>query len=62
MGYGKCSCGANLMPVWFTEEETEIEGGRMYKTGRKRTACSHLSCSNCLKNVCVDDSFDTSYR
>lgn len=60
--HGKCRCGGSLMPVWFTEEETEITGGRMCKTGRKRTACSHLTCSNCLRNECVDDSLDSPYR
>lgn len=60
--YGRCRCGGELMPVWFLEEELEIVGGVMVKTGRTRRACSHLTCSICLKNNCVDDSFDVPYR
>lgn len=57
--YGFCDrCGGTLIPVWFIEEETKIEHGNMYKTGRRRQACSHLVCGECLNNVCVDDSFD----
>lgn len=59
--YGKCSCGGSLFPVWFTEEETVIDGGRMFKTGRERKACSHLTCTKCLSNEGVDDSFDSPY-
>ena len=61
--YGVCSnCNANLMPVWFIEEETKIVGGRMYKTGRKRRAVSHLECPCCFKSVCVDDSFEEEWH
>lgn len=57
--YGICDyCGGELYPVWFTEEETNIEHGSMYKTGRRRRAVSHLVCEQCLKNFVVDDSFD----
>ena len=56
--YGNCECGYSLHPVWFTEEETKIENGRMSYTGRERKAVSSLSCSYCLKNYPVDDSFD----
>ena len=51
-------CGNKMNPVWFTEEETETEHGIMYKTGRKRMACSHLACEYCGHMECVDDSFD----
>lgn len=57
--YGVCSkCGANLEPVFFTEEETKTANGIMYKTGRIRHAVSHLECPNCLTKACVDDTFD----
>lgn len=57
--YGCChNCGADLEPVWFTEEETKVVGGTMIRTGRKRRAVSHLECSECLKKEPVDDSFD----
>lgn len=57
--FGKCDiCDADLEPIWFEEEETKVEHGCMYKTGRKRTACSHLVCPYCLKNFAVDDTFD----
>lgn len=60
--YGQCEqCGADLKPIWFTEEEYQIIGGISIKTGRKRRACSHLVCPDCLKNYCVDDSFDGPY-
>lgn len=52
--FGKCKCGGNLQPVYFMEEE-RIKG---VKTGRKRSAVSHLVCEDCLRNECVDDSFD----
>lgn len=60
--YGSCACGGDLLPVWFTEEEQKLSGGLMIPTGRKRRACSHLTCSKCMKNECVDDSYDTPYR
>lgn len=57
--YGYCpECGGDLAPVHFIEEEYKICDGRLYKTGRKRWAVSHLVCTRCLKNQCVDDSFD----
>lgn len=56
--YGYCECGGRLFPVWFTDEEYSIVKGIMFRTGRKRRACSHLVCESCLKNHCVDDSFD----
>ena len=59
--YGYCpECGAELAPVHFIEEEYKINPYNYapYKTGRKRWAVSHLVCTRCLKNQCVDDSFD----
>lgn len=57
--FGSCSyCGGELKPVWFIDEETVVEHGIMYKTGRKRRAISHLVCENCLKREVIDDSFD----
>lgn len=56
--FGLCDCGGTLHPVYFTEEETVVSHGIMYKTGRKRRAVSHLVCEDCLRNYCVDDSFD----
>ena len=51
--FGVCDCGGSLIPVWFTEEETKVANGIMYKTGRVRRACSHLVCENCLKNLTI---------
>ncbi len=57
--YGLCRhCDTPLSPVWFTEEETIVIQGVLCKTGRKRLACSHLTCMYCLRNEVVDDSFD----
>lgn len=56
--YGTCSCGGELKPIFFEEEETKIVNGTMIKTGRTRMAVSHLVCDECLRNKCVDDSFD----
>lgn len=57
--YGNCdTCGCELEPVWFIEEETKTFQGYMYNTGRKRRAVSHLVCTGCLKNHPVDDTFD----
>lgn len=35
--FGVCDCGGSLIPVWFTEEETKVANGTMYKTGRVRS-------------------------
>ena len=57
--YGECeACGGELKPVWFTDEEYEVVACIQCRTGRKRRACSHLVCNCCLRNYCVDDSFD----
>ena len=57
--YGLCECGGSLIPAWFTEEGYKVtQDGHQYRTGRKRRAVSHLVCEACLKNFCVDDSFD----
>ena len=53
--YELCSCGSSMLPVYFTEHERNSMNG---KTGRVRSACSHLECDNCGKKVCIDDSFD----
>lgn len=60
--FGECTCGDKLVPVWFTEEETETANGIMWRTGRKRRAVSHLTCEDCLRNYPVDDSFDGAWR
>lgn len=61
--YGTCECGGSLQPVWFKEEETIFtRDGYMHKTGRVREAVSHLVCDCCLRNDCVDDSFDLPWR
>lgn len=56
--FGLCECGGSLIPIWFTEDETKVIDGMMFKTGRKRRAVSHLTCEYCLRNYPVDDSFD----
>ncbi len=61
--YGYCTrCGAELRPIWFTDEEYKMENGRKWKTGRTRTACSHLECTVCFKNYAVDDTFDSPWK
>lgn len=61
--YGTCSkCETDLVPIWFTEEEVNYLGGNMIKTGRKRTACSHLECPSCFNKECVDDTFDEKWH
>ena len=54
---GNCGhCGHPLTIIWYEEEE-ERQGhhpGFPYKTGRKRRNASHLTCTGCLRNVCVD--------
>ena len=57
--YGTCErCGGTLTPVFFTEYEEKVVYGCRYRTGRYRRAVSHLTCDDCCKNYCVDDSFD----
>lgn len=58
MYYGECECGAPLEPVWFIEHERK----RGIKTGRKRRACSHLTCSYCTRKYPVDDTFDSPWK
>lgn len=58
MDYGICTCGGNLHPIYFREEETRVEYGCIVETGRFRMAVSHLVCENCLRNFTIDDSFD----
>lgn len=48
--YGRCSCGADLEPVWF--EEQEWKAG-VY-TGRVRVNMNYLICPRCMKKECVD--------
>lgn len=63
MEYGICErCGISLIPRWFTEEERKIVNGSMYKTGRVRQAVDVLFCPHCLKEYCVDDSFDGNWH
>ena len=52
------NCGKLMIPIWFEEDEIKIEYGYSYRTGRTRTACSHLECPYCGQRECVDDSFD----
>lgn len=56
--YGLCGCGAPLEPVFFTEKEYETVSGSMVFIGRKRRACSHLACTECMRQYPVDDTFD----
>ncbi len=56
--FGECSCGGALAPEYFIEHETVMQCGVQVETGRTRRAVSHLTCVNCLKNYCVDDSCD----
>lgn len=61
--YGECEfCGCDLEPIYFIEEERKMFSGVSYKTGRKRRAVSHLVCPGCLRNYCVDDSFDGNWE
>lgn len=63
MAYGTCpECGNMLQPVWFTEWETVVREGFLYKTGRWRIACSHLVCESCGKPQAVDDTFDREWH
>lgn len=39
-----------------------MRGKKGIKTGRKRTACSHLVCEYCGKTYPVDDTFDGEWR
>lgn len=62
MDFGLCVCGGKLLPIWFTENETVVKDGMMFKTGRKRRAVSHLVCEDCLRSYPVDDTFDGPWR
>lgn len=53
--YGECpDCGGALFPRWFKEHE--FVEGRF--TGRVRVAVDVLVCTQCMRQVTVDDSFD----
>lgn len=61
--YGICKrCGEELIPKFFIEEETVLEGPHPYqsyhKTGRVRQAVDYLFCDYCGVKEAVDDSFD----
>lgn len=62
--YGVCEkCGADMQPVWFTEEEYKVTNdGIMCRTGRERRAVSHLECPCCFTKACVDDTFDGAWH
>lgn len=62
--YGVCEkCGADMQPVWFTEEEYKVTNdGFRYRTGRERRAVSHLECPYCFAKACVDDTFDGAWH
>jgi len=52
-----CDCHElSCEEVWFEEPEYDKHNR---KTGRYRKAVSHIVCTNCGKNICVDDSFDS---
>lgn len=54
--YGNCDyCGTALMAELFWEKERDEQG---YLTGRVRRAVGVLCCPYCMKNYCVDDTFD----
>ena len=58
--YGNCpECGGELRPVWFTEKEYDRYN---IPTGRTRHAVDCLVCKDCMKEYCVDDSFDGPWR
>ena len=58
--YGTCECcGGRLYPIWF--EETEYDRYNT-PTGRTRRAVDCLVCEDCMKEYCVDDSFDGPWR
>lgn len=60
--YGECpKCGHSLSPVWFEESETKVVNSALIETGRHRRACSYLTCTVCLNNECVDDTFDSDW-
>lgn len=59
--FGKCDCGGTLYPIYYTLYETTDINGNYIRTGRKKRAVSHLVCDSCLKNICIDDSFDEGY-
>jgi hypothetical protein len=52
-------CNSDLKPVTFLEEERSSTG---WKTGRLRTAVSHLICENCGHQEAIDDSMDMPWR
>lgn len=56
--FGECECGGQLDAIWFEEQESKISGGMLILTNRYRKAVSHLSCTCCGKNYCVDGTFD----
>jgi len=61
--YGECAyCGCELEAVWFTEEETTVEYGVRYYTGRVRNAIDYLVCPKCLRNFCINDGMDGPWR
>ena len=65
--YGNCkTCGAELNPVFFIEDEIAYEGygGARHpvRTGRKRRAVDYLVCDICGKKECVDNTFDGPWR
>lgn len=57
--FGECTCGGKLSAIRFIEVERDKYN---ISTGYIRTAVSYLQCDSCLKNHCVDDSFDGPWR
>lgn len=58
--YGFCNVCETPLEVseWFDEPEFNKQG---IPTGRYRRAANSLTCPCCMKNFCIDDSFDERY-
>lgn len=59
--YGFCDVCETPLEVseWFDEPEYDRHG---MTTGRIKKAASSLICPCCMNEICIDDSFDSSYR
>lgn len=55
--FGKCRhCGDSLVPITFIKKETRMISGTLIHT--ERVAIDYLTCENCFRDECIDDSFD----